>query len=245
MGVDLSVRTQGKRDQLGERMIEDSLRVVAKVGSEVLHQLPQQQVIVISQWDPPDLSSQLIVGQLASNIHDAAVHAGSDEIGGVPGARAKGESQYDQHATGHVLSQKMLCCPADDDRRAFPFVLFQVDGHSLADVVADEDLSPTHRVSGGVTCPPMNDHLAIVHGVATAVLRIPAHDDARPVQKSRQIVARRTVDVNFDRAMQVGAYVTLTADILQVDALYPIHHGLAQLSVQVAIVNPRGINLKT
>ena len=57
------------------------------------------------------------------------------KFGRVTLAWAQVETEYNQHATGHVFSQKVLYRAADDDDRAFVLLLFHVDGHAVASVI--------------------------------------------------------------------------------------------------------------
>jgi hypothetical protein len=147
------------------------------------------------------------------------------------------ESQDYQRATGHVLSQKVLRRPADDDDGAFTLVLLHMDGRPITDIIANENLPPTHRVTDGITCPPMDNQLTAVHRVAATILGVAVHYDARSIHERRQVVARRAVDVDLDRVMQVGAHVALTAYVVQLDPQPTALSDLAQLSIQIPVVD--------
>ncbi len=76
------------------------------------------------------------------------------------------------HATCHIFAHKVLSGAPDDQYGPPVFIFFHVDAGPVAHVIADEDAAVPGRQATDITGMTVDNDLASVHGVATAVLSI-------------------------------------------------------------------------
>src|SRR6266568_4087748 len=111
-----------------------------------------------------------------------------------------------------------------------------MDADPVADVLQDMDPAAPHAVAEDVAGMAVDDYFAGVHGVADVVLSIILHHDGGAVQESAQVVARHTINGDGDRPVDAVADEILAVDIDQFDPFGTIGDRLADLLVQVPVV---------
>ena len=94
----------------------------------------------------------------------------------------------------------------------------------------------------GIAGVAVDDDLALVHGIAAAVLRVAVDGDPRPVHESAEVVAGRAVYLDVTGSIQVGADIALAVDVVQLDRFNALRHQLPQPGVKVPVIDAGGID---
>jgi len=94
-----------------------------------------------------------------------------------------------------------------------------VDTGSIAHIPTDEYPAPPCREADNISGVTVDDYLALIHGIATAILSIAVNRDFGPLHEGSQIIPRGVIDVYLHWFIEIGTDVPLSIHILK---FYPL-----------------------
>src|SRR5208337_1825965 len=109
-------------------------------------------------------------------------------------------SQNNDHATSHVLSEEISSASTGNYYRNVGLVSLHMYADSVANVAADKDFAPPHTVTQDVSPVPVYDYLPGTHGVSDAVLGVTKDGYRWTIHKHSQIVSRGAIDIDIELA---------------------------------------------
>src|SRR5208337_4804195 len=112
------------------------------------------------------------------------------------------DSQNNDHATSHILSEEISSASPGDYYRNVGLVSLHMYADSIPDVAVDKDFTPPHTVTQNVSPVPVYDYLPRTHGVSDAVLGVTKDGYCWTIHEHSQIVSRGAIDVDLELAFE-------------------------------------------